>query len=175
MKLWKTLASGRSARWAFNEVFRVPNYDDDGIYLTRRRLVQTPWGGIYLHRLDGPDPRHTLHDHPWSFVSIVLRGGYVERRLNPSTMTVDESHYVRRVNRVRAFEAHSIMRLLRYPTWTLLLVGPRVRTWGYLDQQGWCSTWEWTEFDKHRHAAEFDAAMARRRIPAPSSHPWEDQ
>lgn len=147
------------------ERFEVPDYDGDGLYLIRWRIIQTPWGGLYLHRMDGPDPRSTLHDHPWNFLSIVLRGGYVERRLNPVSMQVNEAHRVRRWNRVRASDAHSIRSLLRVPTWTLLFVGKRRRTWGYIEPQhyGTHSAWLWTEFNKHLHAHEFDAALARRR------------
>lgn len=155
------LAGGRSASWAFLERFEIPDYDSDGNYLTRWRVVQTPWAALYVHRFDGPDPRSTLHDHPWPFVSIVLRGGYYERRLDPVTMQVDEAHRVRRVNRMRLGGAHAIMRLTRNPTWTLMLVGRRVRTWGYWEP-AWNGLWAWTEFDKHEHAREFDAAMARR-------------
>lgn len=157
------LASRRSPRWAFMERFEVPNYDDDdGNYLTRLRIIQTPWFGIYLHRFDGPDPRPTLHDHPWAFVSLVLRGGYIERRLDPFTMTVNEEHRVRWVNVMAKHDAHSIMRLLRVPSWTLMLVGRRKRTWGYLEPTPtWA--WRWTEFNKHFHAGEFDAALERRR------------
>jgi hypothetical protein len=158
------------------ETFRVPDYDTDGTYLTRLRIVQTPWFGVYLHRFDGPDPRRTLHDHPWPFLSFVLRGGYIERRLNPLTMTVDEAHRVRWVNRMPTHGAHAIVRLLRVPTWTFMVVGRRVRTWGYLDELDEPTSsldgfpaFLWTEFDKHPHAAEFDAAMARRaaRNPVP--------
>lgn len=156
------LASNRSPSWAFMETFRVPNYDTDGNYLTRLRIIQTPWFGIYLHRFDGPDPRPTLHDHPWQFLSVILRGGYTERRLNPHTHAVDEAHRVRWFNRVRAGDAHSISMLHRTPTWSLMLVGKRVRTWGYLDPIG-PGTWTWTEFSQHPHAAEFDAALERRR------------
>ncbi len=148
------------------ERFRIPQYDGDGDYLSRLRIVQTPWFGVYLHRFDGPDPRPTLHDHPWPFLSFVLRGGYVERRLNTRDMTVDENHQVRLVNRMRLCDAHAIMRLTRVPTWTLMVAGLRVRTWGYLEPvsagDALPSTWLWTEFDKHPHAAEFDAALARR-------------
>lgn len=167
----KKLASGRSPRWAFFERFEVPDYDrPERNYLTRWRLIQTPWFGIYIHRFDGPDPRETLHDHPWPFLSIVLFGGYIERRLDPMTMYVDEARLVRRVNRMRLGGAHSIMRLLRQPTWTLMIVGRRVRTWGYLEPAprvwgaGDPSTlrWVWTEFNKHPHAAEFDRALQAR-------------
>lgn len=141
--------------------FEVPQYDGDGNYLTRWRIVQTPWFGILLHRFDGPDPRLTLHDHPWPFLSFVLRGGYVERRLDPMTMRVDEQRVVRSVNRMRLIDAHAIRRLLRQPTWTLMFVGRRVRTWGYLEPSAY-GKWSWTEFDKHIHAREFDAALERR-------------
>ncbi len=168
------LASNRSARWAWMDRFEVPEYDGEGTYLTRWRVVQTPWGGVYVHRFTGPDPRATLHDHPWNFLSIIVRGGYVERRLDPETMEVDEAHKVRWLNRIRASEAHSIMRLLRVPTWSVMLVGRRLRTWGYLEPAGHMSgsldapqniTWRWTEFNKHRHNDEFVAALARRKAP----------
>lgn len=159
------LASNRSARWAFMEKFEVPDYDHpERNYLTRWRLIQTPWFGIYLHKLEGPDPRSTLHDHPWPFVSIVLRGGYVERRLDPNTLEIDE-HRIRHARRARTGMAHSIMRLLRTPSWTLLFVGRRARIWGYLDAldvtEG--AEWLWTRFDRHHHAYEFDKAMAARK------------
>lgn len=158
------LASNRSPRWAFMERVEVPDYDHpERNYLTRWRVVQTPWFGLYLHRLDGPDPRPTLHDHPWPFLSVVLRGGYVERRLNPMTMTVAEDHQIRHVNRARSGMAHSIRYLLRQPTWTLLLVGARRRTWGYWEETE-PPVWVWVEFDKHYHAREFDKALTARGV-----------
>ncbi len=158
----RRLADDRVAGWAFMERFEVPDYDGDGVYLARLRIIQTPWFGLYLHRMDGPDPRLTLHDHPWNFHSIVLRGGYVERRLNPVTMEVDEAHRIRWWNRVRANDAHAIRSLLRVPTWTLLLVGKRRRTWGYWESRIH-DDWLWTEFNKHYHNDEFLAAHARRK------------
>lgn len=165
----KLLANRRSPRWAFMERFEVPNYDDDTNYLIRWRIVQTPWFGLYLHRFEGPDPRATLHDHPWPFVSIILRGGYIERRLDPRTLEVDDAHEVRWLNRLRTHDAHAIVRLLRVPSWSLLFVGRRVRTWGYWEPTAWLtvegelSSWQWTAFNVHPHAAEFDRALERRR------------
>lgn len=175
-KFSRTLASGRSARWAFMDTFIIPNLDKPSeTYLTRLRIIQTPLFGIYLHRMDGPDSRPTLHCHPWNFRSFVLRGGYIERRLDPHTLKVNDHHTIRRYNRVRAFESHSIRTLLRVPTWTLVFVGRRVRTWGYWEPEGLVVTntpkgpqlqdgvaWKWTEFDKHFHQQEFDAAMEDR-------------
>jgi hypothetical protein len=151
------------------ERFEVPDYDDpDRNYLTRWRIVQTPWFGVYLHRMDGPDPRPTLHDHPWNFTSIILRGGYTEATsYRPFDVLVGpawghvhgswETHRRGRLNRKAATDAHTITCLVRIPTWTLVFVGRRRRVWGYIDPDG-----TWTAFDEHRHAAEFETALAVR-------------
>lgn len=171
------LASNRSARWAFMDRFEVPQYDGDGTYLTRWRVIQTPWFGLYVHRFTGPDPRPTLHDHPWSFRSLVLKGGYIEATeyARHASLPVNwrgqdiPTDSLRRHgawttlrrwtwNHKAAGDAHTIVRLLSVPTWTLLLVGPRVRQWGYTDPDG-----TWTPFDQHRHNDEFVAALARRK------------
>jgi hypothetical protein len=135
------------------EKFEVPNLDDPTeTYLTRWRIIQTPLFAIYLHRFDGPDSRATLHDHPWNFVSIVLRGGYCERRRYDGPLV-----RIDRLNVKRAEDTHYIEHLHRTPSWTLMLVGRRRREWGYWDRDG-----TWTHFERHRHGAEFDAAMAAR-------------
>jgi len=173
------LASGRSPDWAFMERFAVPDYDTDADYLVRWRLIQTPWGGIYLHKFMLPDPRATLHDHPWPFVAFVLRGGYDEWRrdshdpggLGDYRVFVDGRReilpvlyaYPRWVGRGRRWNLmpldslHWISKLHRVPTWTLVFVGRRRRVWGYLDRDG-----TWTDFLTHPHNDAFKAAMARR-------------
>lgn len=160
----RQLASGRNPNWAFMERFEVPDYDQpQHNYLTRWRVIQTPWFGVYVHRMDGPDPRSTLHDHPWSFLSLILRGGYTEHYAPGLDADTGKVGWMRSwgrgtLHRLRAEDAHAILQLLRFPTWTLLVVGRRRRTWGYWDEHGW------TPFDQHRHAAEFDAALAARKI-----------
>ncbi len=52
----------------------------DGIVYLDRWGWECRWFGVFLHRMDGPDPGLDFHDHPWSFASLVLRGGYVEER-----------------------------------------------------------------------------------------------
>lgn len=155
-------------RFAFMEKFVVPHFDrTDENYLERLRIIQTPWFAIYLHRLGTPDSRPVLHDHPWSFVSFILRGGYIEKRLNKHTMQA-ELRYRRWVNIMRRDDAHYIVELDREPTWTLLFVGKRRRTWGYWrkmtgDPEGVRrQTWTWTPFDRDVHADEFDRIMERR-------------
>jgi hypothetical protein len=132
--------------------------------MVRYRLVQTPWFGIYLHRLNTPDRRDTLHDHPWPFISIVMRGDYREwlGAPGPDGLRVASSGRRRRAGSVRWMrktDAHTIYQLLRVPTWTLLLVGRRrpEPSWGYWEDG------EWVPHDQHAYAAEFVAALAARQ------------
>ena len=48
-------------------------------YIRRLHLIKAPNWSIYVHWILGPDPQPDLHDHPVSFLSVVLRGGYIER------------------------------------------------------------------------------------------------
>lgn len=179
MRLFRPGKPGASQRWAFMERFEVPNLDNPAeTYLTRYRIVQTPWFALYVHRMDGPDSRATFHDHPWSFISIILKGGYRESFIaeptaddwrhgplgdkqqreawNPARWQMRQ--WVRwSIHRIQATDAHYIRNLFAYPTWTLLLVGRRRHVWGYWDTDGW------TPFDEHSHNDEFEAAMAARR------------
>jgi hypothetical protein len=41
---------------------------------------QYPWIGARVHTILSSDDDRALHDHPWAFVTIILRGGYVEFR-----------------------------------------------------------------------------------------------
>jgi hypothetical protein len=144
--------SASAPRWAvFHRQFDLVRAEDGLTYLTRWWLVKTPWGGIALHKMMAGDARTTIHDHPFNFLSIVLRGGYIERRRRPHTLSIRERHVVRHVNRVHTYDAHSIIELLRVPTWTLLLVGRHQRTWGFWQPAtelfpGTTATyWQWTE------------------------------
>lgn len=147
-------------RWAIMSKFVVPRLDDEGDYLTRWRIITTPFGGIFLHRIEAPDSRPVLHDHPWSFVALVLRGGYDEVRLDlHSRLTFVRS--INRINVMRRDDYHYIARLHKGTTWTLLFVGARRRKWGYLRPND--SGAQWTPFDTDEMAVAFDAAMERRK------------
>lgn len=141
------LRSTDGRRWALLQRHDIPDLlDPTDVYLTRWRIVQTPWGGVYLHAIRRPDHDRHLHDHPWSFASIILRGGYVEERETSAAVAIAIANMrdnhgldlgrrrkfgVARVNVVRRGAFHSIRRLLRVPTWSLVLVGPRRSGWGY--------------------------------------------
>ena|SRR5688572_13574540 len=144
---------------AFGERVDIPDWPDQSrTYLTRWILFRCPWFAIYLHCIRMPDADRHLHDHPWSFVSIVLRGGYDEQRprrnLWPAEVAEVEPRQlpykrlqipcrtVRRgwlsVARRKATDLHRVLNLHRVPTWTLLFVSGRTRDWGFVTQdRGW--------------------------------------
>jgi hypothetical protein len=144
----------------FMKTFEVPDYDrPELLYMKRWEIVVTPWFSILLHRFETPDPRPTLHDHPWSFVSLILRGGYNEQVGYWYTDRMAGPIRKRRwINVKRAGDFHAITNLLRVPTWTLMFTGWRRRKWGYLEPGG-----KWTVYDQHPHAVEYDRAVAERK------------
>ncbi len=102
---------------------RAPDLEIVG-YLHRWFLVpQNSSTRIYLHHILKPDIP-ILHDHPWSFQSTVLNGGYTEQRADGSQMTygLGETH------KLLANDSHYICDVAP-DTWTLVVTGPYEHTW----------------------------------------------
>jgi hypothetical protein len=118
-------------RWAF---WRY-TFTDSG-YITRLHVLKTPWFAICLHWLNTPDPEPYDHDHPVSFLSLILRGWYREQRSGYWGKTGIVKH--RWFNFIDATEgfAHSIVEVAP-KTLTLCFMGPKTREWGYHLPGGW--------------------------------------
>ncbi len=130
---------------------------DGRIYLDRWGIERKWLGGIFLHKMEGPDPGLDLHDHPWSFISMPIVGGYVEERLETrkacawaagaELIEKDFGESARRGERVirhrfrwrmmRLDECHRITGLLRRTVWTIVIHGPSRRKWGFYLPTGW--------------------------------------
>lgn len=93
-------------------------------YLIRWRF-ETPWGSIRLHHWLGPDDSRHRHDHPWGFVTFVLRGGYTD--LSPSG---DEHLRAPAIRYRPATHQHTVVPD-NNDCWTVIVTGPRVRPWGF--------------------------------------------
>lgn len=101
-------------------------------YLQRWFLI--PHNGfvnLYLHKFCHSDDDRALHDHPWGFLSLIVAGQY--REITETTTVI------RRRWSIAARRAHHRHRVelagepTPIPVWTLILTGPRRRTWGF-----WC-------------------------------------
>jgi hypothetical protein len=100
--------------------------DPSQVYLTRWRLLQTPFFGLFLHAIRRPDEDRNLHSHPWNFASLILKGGYIEKRPHKTEVRKAGSIAWR-----KAEDFHAITKLLRTPTWTLVFIGRNRKNWGY--------------------------------------------
>lgn len=107
--------------WRWTEV--------DSEYIVRLHLVKTPWFAVCLHWIRKPDPEPYLHDHPVSFLSIILRGCYVEQRAWGGQVN-------KWFNFIRATDAHAIT-YCDPGTLTLCFMGPKTRDWGFHTENGW--------------------------------------
>ncbi len=106
-------------------------------YIVRLHVLKTPWFALCLHWIKKPDPEPYLHDHPVSFLSIILRGAYQERRVLDGKLSWPQHRWF---NFVRATpeDKHSII-WVKPGTLTLCFMGPKVRGWGFHCPHGWVS------------------------------------
>lgn len=109
-------------------------YTDSG-YITRLHIVMTPLFAICVHWINKPDPEPYLHDHPVSFLSLVLKGWYQETRWESSAIVGDilYSHKVSRWNFLRAHfnDRHTIYDVAPGGCVTLALMTRKKRDWGF--------------------------------------------
>lgn len=129
----------------------------------QRWFVQTPLGTARVHHFMRSDDDRALHDHPWSFVTLVVRGSYrditacpwcadgkvrIQRWPEPEAgpecgpclgtgVRVDELT----PGSVRYRPAEHQHRVESDGAWTIVLSGRKRRTWGF---------WEGAKFTRWR-------------------------
>jgi len=117
------------------------------VHFRRYRLLATPWFNIYIHQILKSDLDLHKHDHPWHFISFILKGGYYEVWTEHPHHALEWSSVyssvpampglkARRVIKHHAQDAHKLT-LLSKEVWTLVFTSGRERVWGYQTPQGW--------------------------------------
>lgn len=121
-------------------------------YLFRWTLWQPRWArgfGVYVHKFVGDDWSLDLHDHPKRFISIGLKGRYIEETLvRPpwvnrlgEQITNRSRHQVYQAPWVRTFPANHVHRIFgptpERPCWTLVIVLTHTREWGFWHAGSW--------------------------------------
>lgn len=132
----------------------------DGEPFLRRRGLdgqRLRLGGVLLHRIDAPDPGLDLHDHPWAFLSVVLRGGYIEEWAE--TRHACQRWATPQVRRWRRWSIHRMPLTVAHRitavepgTVTLVVRGRHRRRWGFYLPGGWID-WEEYPYDERRPVA----------------------
>ena len=157
-----------NVRWAFlSRREEIPDSDDPTeVYLRRWRMFQTPLFALYLHAIFLPDRGRDLHDHPATFVSLILKGGYNEEVVRhstkpedrgrrgyvsrygytlPSSRRIKRRHRAGHINFIHRRSAHRIVSFTGpAPVWTLVFVGRRdPRGWGFWTPDGYIPSAEY--------------------------------
>ena len=96
---------------------------------------------IFLHKFLKSDP-DDVHDHPWSYATLILKGGYWEwiPHFDDSGKKVAELAKWRGPGHFRISKATSYHRIELDPNitaWTLFMPGPQTREWGFLVNNEW--------------------------------------
>lgn len=83
---------------------------------------------IRIHWIVRPDSDRHLHDHPFDYRTVILRGWYVEEDV------FGERHFRRAGDTVsaRAQTFHRIAEVSPGGVWTMFICGRRRHTWGFL-------------------------------------------
>lgn len=80
---------------------------------------------IRVHHFIRSDDKRHFHDHAWWFLTLVLKGGYVD--VSPEGRDV-----LKRFSwRFRKAEHKHYVEVDKDGSWTILVTGPSIRKWGY--------------------------------------------
>ncbi len=124
----------------------------DGSFYMRRWIFRTPWGTLRVHNICSSDSGRDFHDHPFSFTSLILRGGYLEhvpgcRCGNKAPYQLWEGNHAPGTPPCRYYGPGSVVRrkatdlhrldLTNGSAWTFVLGGPYERKWGFKTPNGW--------------------------------------
>lgn len=104
-------------------------------YLFLKDRTRFPFN-VFVHRFLKGDPDH-LHDHPWPYFTMVLRGGYWE--------VTPQGRFWRGAGHFRFCSSTSLHRIELEPgvtAWTLFMPGIKQREWGFvMDLSDPANTW----------------------------------
>lgn len=144
-------------RWLRKWLTGTPHFvigGEDNPYLLRWFVIpRNSFVNCYLHKFLRSDDDRALHDHPWPFLSWVLRGEYIEHTQTKTALRTRWSLAYR-----PAATAHRVQ-LLRnertgreQPVWTLIVTGRNGRPWGFYCPRGWV---HWEKFDSQNGCGEY--------------------
>lgn len=141
--------------WLIGMAKQRPHKHLDG-YMNRYFLIpETRFGAVRIHEILTSDDDRAYHDHPFWFISIILKGSYFEWRPVYEDGVFKFHKGVKRdagsVAFRRASEWHRLELFDDFdgrpePVWTLFICGQRKRVWGFLNTPKFKTKW-----DEYRH------------------------
>lgn len=101
----------------------------------------------FIHKFHKGDP-DDVHDHPWPYFTLILKGGYWEwiPQFNADGVKTCEIGKWRGPGHFRFCSANSFHRIELDPgvtPWTLFMPGPQKQEWGFLVKNKWIPNGEY--------------------------------
>jgi hypothetical protein len=144
--LLKLLERVGRKRIIYDRVHNEPYLERYYLFLKERKSF--PFN-VFLHKFLKGDP-DDVHDHPWPYATLILRGGYWEYTpvfTDDGTMVGEEKHW-RGPGHFRTCQPNSYHRIELEPgitAWTLFMPGPHKREWGFLVKDKWVHNEQYLE------------------------------
>lgn len=122
-------------------------------YLFLKERERFPFN-VFLHKFLKSDP-DDVHDHPWPFATLILKGGYWEWRpqFDSEGRNAGEIAKWCGPGSFRTASAKTYHRIELDPAvtcWTLFMPGPKQRDWGFLVRNVWV---QWEQYLAQRKTA----------------------
>ncbi len=105
-------------------------------YLVRYTLFTCKYFSVKVHNILLSDYQ-CLHDHPWAFVTFLLKGGYVEHTEKGSKVYGRFSLLRRKAEFLHRLEVHQ-------PVWSFVVTFRKTRMWGFKTPTKWVKWYEYT-------------------------------
>lgn len=108
------------------------------------RLMQHLGIAVRVHEILRSDTGRDPHDHPWPYVTVVLRGGYIEHTYDERGEWIDEKWHgpgsilFRRAKSLHMLELlkHDFDGTIEEPATTLFITGRYAQGWGFMTKAG---------------------------------------
>lgn len=112
------------------------------LHFRRWRLLQLPFFAVYIHGIYKSDGDIHPHSHPWSFISLILKGSYTEDVWYKDLVFYQftrKLHYQYPVFKRKTFsiightrQTYHKIKVTNGPVYTLVFTFGFKKDWGYL-------------------------------------------
>jgi hypothetical protein len=111
----------------------VPYMERYYIFLKNRKSF--PFN-ITLHKILVSD-EPTLHDHPWSYATLILKGGYWEHTPHGKFWRGPGHVRYRKADDLHWLELDKDEHGNELPCWSLFFMGQKAQAWGFIKNGSW--------------------------------------
>ncbi len=110
---------------------------------------------VFIHKFLKSDP-DDVHDHPWPYATLILRGGYYEwiPQFDSEGKMSCEVRKWRGPGHFRICSPNSYHRIelkKDVTAWTMFMPGPQKREWGFLVKNKWIANGEYLQYKANEY------------------------